>query len=81
LSEPVHDDLIHELLWARSDRLNRLHIIQKDFADEVGISKFTMNHCFKRLEAAGRIKKIQSHQGNMWTYLIRDPDLFPLDSP
>lgn len=64
------------MLWSRSDRLNRLKVIQKDFADEVGCTKFTMNIVFKRLEADGRIKRVQTHQGNVGTYVIRDPDLF-----
>jgi DNA-binding MarR family transcriptional regulator len=72
----VHVDLIHELLWARSDRLGRLTLIQKALAEEIGCTKFTMCRVFSRLEAEGRIKKLQGHRGHTWTYTIKDPRLF-----
>lgn len=66
-------DLLHEYLWKRSDRLGRLTIVQKDFAEEVGVTKFTLCLIFGRLTDEGRIKKIQAHQSNYGTYQIRDP--------
>jgi hypothetical protein len=74
--EAIDVDLIHTLLWNRSDRLGRLTVIQKELSLEVGCTHFTMNRVFRGMEAEGRIKKLQGHQGNTWTYLVRNPDLF-----
>lgn len=73
-----HLDLeeIHEILWNKSDRLGRLRLIQKEFAQEIGVTHFTITRVFKRLEAEGRLKKLVSHKGNMWTYAIRNPENF-----
>lgn len=67
---------VHEQLWERSDRLGRLKMIQKEFAQEIGVTHFAITRLFKRMEEEGRIKKLASHQGNTWTYTIRDPEKF-----
>lgn len=67
---------VHEILWERSDRLGRLKLVQKEFAVEVGVTHFAITRLFKRMEEDGRLKKMASHQGNTWTYVIRNPDLF-----
>lgn len=73
-----HLDLeeIHKNLWERSDRLGRLRLIQKEYAQELGVTHFTITRLFKRMEEEGRMKKLVSHQGNMWTYAIRNPENF-----
>lgn len=67
---------VHETLWGKSDRLGRLKIMQKDFAVELGVTHFAITRLFKRMEEEGRMKKLVSHQGNTWTYAIRDPKNF-----
>lgn len=67
---------IHEKLWEKADRLGRLRILQKDFAEEVGVTHFAITRLFKRMEEEGRMKKMASHKGNTWTYAIRDPASF-----
>lgn len=67
---------VHNALWERSDRLGRLKLIQKEFAKEIGVTHFAINRVFRRLEDEGRMKKLASHQGNTWTYSIRNPENF-----
>ena len=74
--EAVDIKVVHLDLWKRSDRLNRLKVIQKELADEYGCTKYTMCRVFARMEDEGRIKKLQGHRGNMWTYTIKDPKRF-----
>lgn len=74
----IHIDVpaVHDLLWERSDRLGRLKLIQKELAKELGVTHFAITRLFKRMEEEGRMKKLTGHQGNTWTYTIRDPDRF-----
>jgi DNA-binding MarR family transcriptional regulator len=72
----LNDQKIHTNLYKQSDRLGRLKIIQKDLAAELGITIFAMSRVIKRMEEAGRIKRLTSHQGTIWTYVIRDPERF-----
>lgn len=67
---------VHQKLWDRSDRLGRLPLIQKELAVELGVTHFAVNRLFRKLEEEGRIKKLSSHQGNTWTYTIRNPENF-----
>lgn len=71
--ETIDTGMVHKLLWARADRLGRLKVMQKDLAEEIGITKFTMSRVFSRMEEDGRLRKLQGHKGNTWTYAIKDP--------
>lgn len=67
---------VHHLLWDRSDRLGRLRLTQKELATELGVTHFAVSRLFKRMEQDGRMKKLTGHQGNTWTYTIRNPENF-----
>lgn len=74
--KPIEVDEVHRLLRAKADRLGRLKLLQKDLAEELGVTHFAINRLFRRMEDEGRMKRLVSHQGNIWTYAIRDPDDF-----
>lgn len=65
---------IHEMLWDRRDRLNRVTIHQREFAVELGITHFTVCRLVNELIDKGALKKISSKQANIGTYAVRSPE-------
>ena len=71
-----HNEL-HTLLWEASDRRNRVELHQRDFAARHNMHHTTLSHLVRHLKEEGRIKKISSKQGNIGTYVVRDPADWP----
>lgn len=72
----VDRPLLHQYLWSKSDRMNRIRLDQKCLASELGVNHYTMSRIVHELIEMGRIRRLAIGQGNARTYVVADPDLF-----
>lgn len=68
LKDKVDRDLLHEYLWKNSDRRGMYLGSQKDLAEKLGVTHFTISHIFREMKEGGRVKKVGRY------YKITDPD-------
>lgn len=71
---PINLDAMHAFLWRRADRLGRLRIQQRAFAEELGIAHETVCRFIKKMSDEGRLKRIKNEKNNIGVYVIVDPD-------
>lgn len=67
---------LHELLWARRDRLGRLKLLQTDLAKEIGVTKFTMSRLVAKFITQQRIRQISNRGQNIGLFVVTDPALW-----
>lgn len=72
--QPINVDALHRYLWRKSDRLNRIRVVQRELAAELGITYFAVCRILARMVQQDRLKKMSSDAKNVWTYIVRDPD-------
>lgn len=70
---PFDIDVMHKLLWERTDRLGRLRVNQAHLAIELGVTKFTMSRTFATLVADKRVRLITNTRQNSGTFIIEEP--------
>lgn len=68
LKDKVDRDLLHEYLWKHADRRGMYLGSQKDLAEKLGITNFTVSHIFREMKEGGRVKKVGRY------YKITDPE-------
>lgn len=74
MHKKIDRDEIHQMLWDRRDRLNKVMLHQREFAVELGITHYTVSRLVNELVDRGALKKISSEKGNIGTYSVRSPD-------
>lgn len=74
MSEAIDRDGLHRYLWRRSDRLGRLRLVQKELADGLGVTKFTISRIMKEFTDQGRVRSLGRGERSSHTYLVIDPD-------
>lgn len=67
---------LHQYLYTKADPSGRLRILQVEFADEIGCTKYTLNRLLKELETAGRIRRVSRRRATNGLYKINDPAEF-----
>lgn len=74
--QKIDRHLLHKYLHGKADHHGRLRILQTEFADQIGCTKFTLNRLLKELEEAGRIRRVSRARKQAGLYEINDPDGF-----
>lgn len=69
----VHRAGLHWLLWERQGAAGTLRIDQRHLADELGITRFTMNRVLGRMETEGRLRKIPGAGPSARLFEVHDP--------
>lgn len=70
---PLDVDALHAALFRRADRLGRLRISQRQFAEELGVAHETICRIMAKMAKAGRIRRIKSEKNNIGVYAVVDP--------
>lgn len=71
--QAIDIDALHAYLYRKSDRLHRIRIVQRQLAEELGITYFAVNRILAKMVQQDRIKKMSSDVKNVWTYVVEDP--------
>lgn len=71
---PVDRDELWHTIWNERDRLGRVTIHQKRFAEHVGVSESHMCRLIKEFEADGVLKKVGARYRNVGVYVVKNPD-------
>lgn len=72
-------DAFHSFLFRKADRLGRVKISQRQLADELEISKFTMSRLINKMVDAKRLRRIKSMQErhyNAGLFVVEDPEVW-----
>lgn len=70
----LHLPGLHYLLWAEADPDTRLvRITQKQLADDLCVSPYTMNRAMVALEREGRVAVVTEGSGRSKLYQVIDP--------
>lgn len=72
--QSVDLDLLHKFLWKRTDRLGRIKIVQRDLAEDLGVTHYAINRILSRMTATGRIRRMATGHRNIGTYVVIDPE-------
>lgn len=78
---PLDRDALHRYLWDRSDRKHHIVVHQQVLAGLLDVSRGTIVRIFKEMVDAGRIRKLESQEGNIGLYTVTDPDDWGTDRP
>lgn len=70
---PIDIDKLHVFLFRKADRLGRLRLSQRAFADELGVAHETICRVMSKMAKQGRIKRIKSEKNNIGVYAVVDP--------
>lgn len=65
---------IHRALWERADRLGRVRLNQTEFADELGVTKFTMSRVIAAFIEDDRLELVTRNKNNRGQFKVMDPD-------
>jgi len=67
LSDKIDRQLLHEYLWMNRARGDFYPVSQKELAEKLGVTIFTLSRVFRELRDEGRVEKIRGK------YRIFDP--------
>lgn len=70
---PIDLNAFHIDLWTRSDRMGRVKLVQKEWAETLGITKFTMSRVMTRMVDDGRIRKVSKKKYLDGMFVVTDP--------
>lgn len=68
--DKVDRDLLHEYLWKISGRNGFLNVSQKELAESLNVTQFTISHIFREMREGGRVKRIGAK------YKVVDPAIW-----
>lgn len=71
---PIDIDGLHAFLFRKADRLGRLRLSQRSFAEELGVAHETVCRVMSKMAKQGRIKRIKSEKNNIGVYAVVDPE-------
>jgi CRP-like cAMP-binding protein len=69
----IDRDVLHRLLWARTDSRGTIRLHQAHLAEDLGVTKFTVSRIIHEFLDAGRISKVGAAKANIATYVVEDP--------
>lgn len=72
---------LHYILWRRAGRNGTLHLVQTRLADELQLSKFTLNRVVATMVSEGRIVPLQKSAHRPSTYKVIEPEAWYRDHP
>lgn len=75
IRDKVDRDLLHDYMWKRTDHNSRFSMSQKELAEALSITQFTMSAIFSEMCRDGRLRKVK------WNFFVTDPALWRWKNP
>jgi predicted transcriptional regulator len=73
INTPVDLEALHRILWRLSDsQRHRLHVEQRQLAEELDVTVFTLNRCMRRLVDGGQLRSL-GRAGRSVLYIVATP--------
>lgn len=66
-------DALHSFLWDRTDSKDVIRIVQRELAEQLGVTIYTMSRVVKEFCQEGRLKKVQTSNHNIQSYVVCEP--------
>lgn len=66
-------EALHLFLFERTDDKDIIRIVQKELADDLGVTPFTMNRVIKEFCQEGRLKTVTTSNHNIQSYVVCEP--------
>lgn len=75
IGDKVDRDLLHEFMWKHADHNGRFTMSQKELADALSVSVYTMSTIFHEMLVSGRLRKVK------WNFFVMEPNLWRWKNP
>lgn len=75
INDKIDRDLLHDYLWEHTDHNGRFTMAQKDLAEALAVSVYTMSTVFHEMVVAGRLRKVK------WNFFVTDPSIWRWKNP
>lgn len=75
IADRVDRDLLHDYMWKHSDHNHLFQMSQKELAEKLGVTVFTMSTISAEMVQAGRLRKVK------WNFFVIDPELWRWKNP